>query len=211
MDTHVYIPLCTSLHLAQILASMLLYSCIDHGHMLQISTCLVISWFAILSVHYSYLLEYFSIMVYGWSYNWYRCDVMLFRQPEQLTKIFELCGTPDDVIWPGVTKMPWYNNFKPPRPLKRRVKEFFKQWVIFDMFWPIWLQVLIFFEGQTWSLATVTHSYIFLQFWSARTGSVREDVDFRSITGMLHSYSCEFYKKCYLLSFAWLVLPFFGY
>ncbi|GJN16677.1 hypothetical protein PR202_gb03694 [Eleusine coracana subsp. coracana] len=48
------------------------------------------------------------------------------NEPEQLTKIFELCGTPDDLIWPGVTKMPWYNNFKPPRPLKRRVKEFFK-------------------------------------------------------------------------------------
>ncbi|KAL5677863.1 hypothetical protein ACJX0J_013994, partial [Zea mays] len=44
----------------------------------------------------------------------------------ELTKIFELCGTPDDTIWPGVTKMPWYNNFKPHRPLKRRVKDFFK-------------------------------------------------------------------------------------
>ncbi|NP_001340101.1 cyclin-dependent kinase C-2 [Zea mays] len=48
------------------------------------------------------------------------------NEPEQLTKIFELCGTPDDTIWPGVTKMPWYNNFKPHRPLKRRVKDFFK-------------------------------------------------------------------------------------
>ncbi|KAL6853923.1 hypothetical protein ACP4OV_019952 [Aristida adscensionis] len=48
------------------------------------------------------------------------------NEPEQLTKIFELCGTPDEIVWPGVTKMPWYNNFKPPRPIKRRVKEFFK-------------------------------------------------------------------------------------
>ncbi|PWZ19040.1 Cyclin-dependent kinase C-2 [Zea mays] len=48
------------------------------------------------------------------------------NEPEQLTKIFELCGTPDDTIWPGVTKMPWYNNFKPHRPLKKRVKDFFK-------------------------------------------------------------------------------------
>jgi hypothetical protein len=52
---------------------------------------------------------------------------MTLPQPEQLTKIFELCGTPDEVNWPGVTKMPWYNNFKPPRQLKRKVKEAFKQ------------------------------------------------------------------------------------
>ncbi|GJN14321.1 hypothetical protein PR202_gb01131 [Eleusine coracana subsp. coracana] len=48
------------------------------------------------------------------------------NEPEQLTKIFELCGTPDELNWPGVTKMPWYNNFKPSRPIKRRVKESFK-------------------------------------------------------------------------------------
>lgn len=48
------------------------------------------------------------------------------NEPEQLTKIFELCGTPDEINWPGVTKIPWYNNFKPPRPLKRRVREVFK-------------------------------------------------------------------------------------
>ena len=55
---------------------------------------------------------------------------MALLQPEQLTKIFELCGTPDELIWPGVTKMPWYNNFKPPRVLKRKVKDAFKQWVL---------------------------------------------------------------------------------
>jgi len=48
------------------------------------------------------------------------------NEPEQLTKIFELCGTPDELNWPGVSKMPWYNNFKPPRPLKRKVKDAFK-------------------------------------------------------------------------------------
>ncbi|KAG8068955.1 hypothetical protein GUJ93_ZPchr0005g14663 [Zizania palustris] len=48
------------------------------------------------------------------------------NEPEQLSKIFEMCGTPDELIWPGVTKMPWYNNFKPPRPLKRHVREQFK-------------------------------------------------------------------------------------
>jgi len=48
------------------------------------------------------------------------------NEPEQLTKIFELCGTPDELNWPGVTKMVWYNNFKPSRPIKRCVKEVFK-------------------------------------------------------------------------------------
>ncbi|KAL5992416.1 Cyclin-dependent kinase C-2 [Asimina triloba] len=46
--------------------------------------------------------------------------------PEQLNKIFELCGAPDEVNWPGVSKIPWYNNFKPTRPMKRRVREVFK-------------------------------------------------------------------------------------
>ncbi|KAJ3692201.1 hypothetical protein LUZ60_012551 [Juncus effusus] len=53
------------------------------------------------------------------------------NEPEQLTKIFELCGTPDEVNWPGVTQMPWYNNFKPSRVLKRRLKDVFKH---FDHF-----------------------------------------------------------------------------
>ncbi|KFK38426.1 hypothetical protein AALP_AA3G111700 [Arabis alpina] len=43
--------------------------------------------------------------------------------PEQLTKIYELCGSPDENNWPGVSKMPWYNQLKSPRPLKRRVRE----------------------------------------------------------------------------------------
>jgi cyclin-dependent kinase 12/13/ribosomal RNA-processing protein 12 len=48
------------------------------------------------------------------------------NEPDQLTKIFELCGTPDEINWPGATKMPWYNNLKPPRPVKRHVKDAFK-------------------------------------------------------------------------------------
>ncbi|KAJ0083403.1 hypothetical protein Patl1_30169 [Pistacia atlantica] len=48
------------------------------------------------------------------------------NKPEQLNKIFELCGAPDEVNWPGVSKMPWYNNFKPTRPMKRRVREVFR-------------------------------------------------------------------------------------
>ncbi|KAF6141188.1 hypothetical protein GIB67_018278 [Kingdonia uniflora] len=48
------------------------------------------------------------------------------NKPEQLNKIFELCGAPNKENWPGVSRIPWYNNFKLTRPLKRRVWEFFK-------------------------------------------------------------------------------------
>ncbi|EEF44596.1 cyclin-dependent kinase C-2 [Ricinus communis] len=47
-------------------------------------------------------------------------------EPEQINKIFELCGAPDEVNWPGVSKMPWYNNFKPNRPMKRRLRDLFR-------------------------------------------------------------------------------------
>ncbi|XP_031117006.1 cyclin-dependent kinase C-2-like [Ipomoea triloba] len=48
------------------------------------------------------------------------------NEPEQLSKIFELCGTPDEINWPGVSQVPWYNKFKPARPAKRRVREVFR-------------------------------------------------------------------------------------
>jgi len=44
-----------------------------------------------------------------------------------INKIFELCGAPDEVNWPGVSKTPWYNQFKPTRPMKRRLREVFRQ------------------------------------------------------------------------------------
>jgi len=48
-------------------------------------------------------------------------------QNEQLNKIYELCGSPDESNWPGVSKMPWYNQMKSSRPLKRRVREIYRQ------------------------------------------------------------------------------------
>ncbi|KAH9718707.1 hypothetical protein WN944_023708 [Citrus x changshan-huyou] len=48
------------------------------------------------------------------------------NEAEQLSKIFELCGSPDETIWPGVSKMPAYNHFKPSRTMKRRVREVFR-------------------------------------------------------------------------------------
>ncbi|PRQ48675.1 putative protein-serine/threonine kinase [Rosa chinensis] len=44
--------------------------------------------------------------------------VRQFCKPDQLNKIFELCGSPDENNWPGVSKYYFYNNFKSPRPLK---------------------------------------------------------------------------------------------
>ncbi|XP_050388160.1 cyclin-dependent kinase C-1-like [Argentina anserina] len=48
-------------------------------------------------------------------------------EPDQLNKIYELCGSADETNWPGVSKLHFYNNFKPPRPLKRRVRERFRR------------------------------------------------------------------------------------
>eukprot|EP00271_Cylindrocystis_brebissonii_P001841 TRINITY_DN12144_c0_g1_i1.p1 TRINITY_DN12144_c0_g1~~TRINITY_DN12144_c0_g1_i1.p1 ORF type:complete len:333 (-),score=65.31 TRINITY_DN12144_c0_g1_i1:48-1046(-) len=45
---------------------------------------------------------------------------------EQLNLIFNLCGSPDESIWPGVSKLPFFNQFKPERLLKRRLKETYK-------------------------------------------------------------------------------------
>lgn len=47
-------------------------------------------------------------------------------EPEQLNKIFDICGTPTEESWPGVSKIPWYNNFKPSRIIKRRLREHFR-------------------------------------------------------------------------------------
>lgn len=38
-----------------------------------------------------------------------------------------MCGAPDEEIWPGVSKLPLYNQFKPFKPLKRRLREVFWQ------------------------------------------------------------------------------------
>ncbi|CAI0413608.1 unnamed protein product [Linum tenue] len=48
------------------------------------------------------------------------------NEPELISKIFELCGSPDEVNWPTVSKLPLYNNFKPSRPIKRRLGDFFR-------------------------------------------------------------------------------------
>lgn len=48
------------------------------------------------------------------------------NEPEQLFKIFELCGSPDEFNWPGASKLCWYNNFKPARPMRRRLREVFR-------------------------------------------------------------------------------------
>nr|VDD51563.1 unnamed protein product [Brassica oleracea] len=47
-------------------------------------------------------------------------------ETEQLTKIYELCGSPDENNWPGVSKMPWFDQLKSPRPLRRRLREIYR-------------------------------------------------------------------------------------
>ncbi|GJZ50878.1 agamous-like MADS-box protein AGL80 [Tanacetum coccineum] len=47
--------------------------------------------------------------------------------PEQVTKIFELCGSADESNWPGCSRLPLYHKYKPSRLMKRRVKEVFRQ------------------------------------------------------------------------------------
>ncbi|KAH9317744.1 hypothetical protein KI387_019513 [Taxus chinensis] len=47
-------------------------------------------------------------------------------ETEQLNKIYELCGSPDESNWPGVSKLKFWPTLKPQRPMRRRVKEFFK-------------------------------------------------------------------------------------
>jgi cyclin-dependent kinase 12/13 len=48
------------------------------------------------------------------------------NESEQLDLIFRLCGAPSEEIWPGCTKLPWFQMFKPDRPHRRRLLEFLK-------------------------------------------------------------------------------------
>lgn len=58
----------------------------------------------------------------------YGKPIMLGRnEPEQLHKIFELCGSPDEISWPDASKLPWYKNFKPARSKRRRLREVLRQ------------------------------------------------------------------------------------
>ncbi|KAL7084688.1 hypothetical protein ACP275_14G237100 [Erythranthe tilingii] len=47
-------------------------------------------------------------------------------EAEQIHKIYDICGSATEEIWPGVSKLPWYNNFKPTRMVKRRLREHFR-------------------------------------------------------------------------------------
>ncbi|CAI7915288.1 unnamed protein product [Closterium sp. NIES-53] len=45
---------------------------------------------------------------------------------EQLGLIFQLCGTPDESNWPGCSKLPYMQQHKSDRVLKRRVRDIFR-------------------------------------------------------------------------------------
>ncbi|XP_058114665.1 cyclin-dependent kinase C-2-like isoform X1 [Magnolia sinica] len=45
---------------------------------------------------------------------------------DQLHKIYLLCGSADEDNWPGVSKLPKYDDYKPQSPMERCIKEVFK-------------------------------------------------------------------------------------
>uniref|UniRef100_A0ACD5ZY31 Uncharacterized protein n=1 Tax=Avena sativa TaxID=4498 RepID=A0ACD5ZY31_AVESA len=47
-------------------------------------------------------------------------------EQEQLSKIFELCGYPNEDNWPGASKLPLYKTIHPATPTKRRVRDILK-------------------------------------------------------------------------------------
>lgn len=47
-------------------------------------------------------------------------------EQEQLSKIFELCGFPNEENWPGVSKLPLYKTIHPVTPTKRRLRDIFQ-------------------------------------------------------------------------------------
>jgi cyclin-dependent kinase 12/13 len=59
---------------------------------------------------------------------------LLFKKPifpgktevEQLDLIWKLCGTPTPELWPGVESMRWWNEFRPKKLYKPRLREVFK-------------------------------------------------------------------------------------
>ncbi|XP_058069919.1 cyclin-dependent kinase C-2-like isoform X2 [Magnolia sinica] len=42
---------------------------------------------------------------------------------DQMYKIWDLCGSANEFNWPGVSKLPKYDEFKPLKPMKRCVRE----------------------------------------------------------------------------------------
>jgi len=45
-------------------------------------------------------------------------------EARQLEKIFQICGTPDEIEWPGVTKLPYYNELFPKPKYANKLKEY---------------------------------------------------------------------------------------
>lgn len=50
----------------------------------------------------------------------------LTLQIEQLSLIFQLCGTPDSTSWPSCTNLPYFKAHKIDRVVKRRLREVFR-------------------------------------------------------------------------------------
>lgn len=100
-------------------------------------------------------------------------------------KIFELCGSPDEVNWPGVSKIRWYNNFKPARPMRRRLREVFRQYVVYIMLLLNYLQKL---NTVSWCKALNLLHNALLQFWCTRSWFTGQNVNSWSCKGIYWSF-----------------------
>ncbi|EEF29154.1 Cell division protein kinase, putative [Ricinus communis] len=47
-------------------------------------------------------------------------------EADQLKKIIELCGAPDQDDWPGASELPLYDKFRPNGPARRRIRDVFR-------------------------------------------------------------------------------------
>ncbi|KAL5137336.1 Pre-mRNA-splicing factor SLU7-A [Glycine soja] len=52
--------------------------------------------------------------------------IRMDNERERLMFLLTRTYTATEVNWPGVSKTPWYNQFKPTRPMKRRLREVFR-------------------------------------------------------------------------------------
>ncbi|KAM7262282.1 hypothetical protein ACFE04_021359 [Oxalis oulophora] len=48
------------------------------------------------------------------------------NEADQIKKIFQLCGYPSENDWPGISKIPWFKNFKSLRLMKRQLRDVFQ-------------------------------------------------------------------------------------
>ena len=73
-----------------------------------------------------------SISLYIYIYIYIYLFIFIFillikgqKEIEQIQKICEKCGTPDEETWPGVRSLPGYSNYIPDRKFPNVLKSYF--------------------------------------------------------------------------------------